>query len=174
MSRAFLKDDTQDEKLFIPPRAPLPPGAVNYVTPRGLAQLRAELTDLEARRSRVQTDTTDEPERKRQLALLAGQIAELTARLGSAVLVNPANQPPDEVRFGATVTLHTTGGRTGPTERRLTLVGVDEAAAAEGRVAFTAPIARVLTGHRVGDTVALRTGRGEERLKITEIEYEAS
>ncbi len=170
MSRAFLKDDTQDEKLFIPPRAPLPPGVVNYVTPRGLAQLRDELADLEAERSRVQADATDEPERKRQLALLAGQIAELSSRLGSAKVVDPAAQPPGEVRFGATVSLRTPGGKKNAV-RQLTLVGVDEASAAQGRVAFTAPIARVLLGRRVGETASLRTAKGEETFKITAIAY---
>ena len=79
------------------------------------------------------------------------------------------------VRFGATVTLRT---RTKPApgvgaERRLTIVGVDEADASHGRIAFTAPIARAMQGKRVGETVTLRTARGEDVMDIVAIDYEA-
>ena len=47
MSRAFLKDDAVQDAVLIPPRAPLAPGAVNYVTARGLGLLRAELESLD-------------------------------------------------------------------------------------------------------------------------------
>jgi transcription elongation factor GreB len=54
------------------------------------------------------------------------------------------------------------------------IVGVDEANAAEGRVAFTAPVARAVLGKRVGETATLRTARGEEELEVTAIAYEAA
>lgn len=179
MSRAFLKNETADDPVVIPPRAPLPAGVTNYVTPRGLALLRAELTDLEAERARVQSTAGDETERIRQLAELNGRIGLLNGRLASAKVVDQ-NQQPDQdgeplVRFGATVTLRT---RTKPTpgsgpERRLTIVGVDEADASHGRIAFTAPIARAMQGKRVGETVTLRTARGEDVLEVVAIDYEA-
>jgi transcription elongation factor GreB len=74
------------------------------------------------------------------------------------------------VRFGATVTVATADGDV----RRFTIVGVDEADAANRRVAFLAPIAGALLGARVGDVVTLRTGRGEEELEVTTISYDAS
>ena len=42
MNKAFTKDDTSHEPVLIPPRAPLPEGLVNYVTPRGLSALRQD------------------------------------------------------------------------------------------------------------------------------------
>ena len=42
MSKAFTKEDAPDVPLLVPPRAALPPGVPNYVTPRGLRLLRAE------------------------------------------------------------------------------------------------------------------------------------
>jgi len=36
MSRGFVREDDQEEAPFIAPRAALPAGAVNYVTPRGM------------------------------------------------------------------------------------------------------------------------------------------
>lgn len=173
MSRAFVKDDAPEDQPLVPPRAPLPPGVANYVTPRGLALLRAEMAELEAERGRLQADQSDVAERKRQLAVLGGRIADLDARLASARVVDLSGQPPDEVRFGATVTLRTvSGGRPGE-ERRFTIVGVDEAAAGEGRVAFVAPIARAVTGRRRGDKATLRTARGVEVLEVVSVAYEA-
>jgi transcription elongation factor GreB len=52
------------------------------------------------------------------------------------------------------------GGEHAGEERRLAIVGIDEADVAHGRVAFTAPIARVILGRGVGDTAALDTPRG--------------
>lgn len=171
MSRAFVKDDTPEDPPLVPPRPPLPAGVANYVTPRGLALLRAERDALEAERARLHAAPADDG-RKRDLAVVAGRLADLDARLSSAKVVDPAGQPRDEVRFGATVTLRTLGGERPGEERRLTLVGVDEASAAEGRVAFTAPIARAILGKRVGETATLRTARGEERLEVVAIAYE--
>lgn len=167
MSRAFLKNESADDPVVIPARAPLPPGTTNYVTPRGLALLRQELADLEADRVQVQLNETDETERTRQLALINGKVGALNQRIATASVIDPAAQPADEVRFGATVTLRP---QTGP-DRHLSIVGVDEADAAQGRIAFTAPIARLMQGKRVGDTVLLRTVRGEDRFVITGIQY---
>lgn len=167
MSRAFTKEDAPSGPVLIPPRAPLPPGATNYVSPRGLDALHAERAALEDERAALDTGEGDEDERKRALAVIAGRLADLEARIGSARVVthDPA---PTEVRFGATVTLATDGGE----ERRFTIVGVDEAATDPSRVAFFAPIARAVTGHRVGDTITLKTPRGEESLTVTTIRYD--
>jgi hypothetical protein len=47
MSRALVKEDDSGEAPIIPPRAALPPGTPNYVTPHGLDLLRSELQELE-------------------------------------------------------------------------------------------------------------------------------
>lgn len=173
MSRAFLKNESTNDPVLIPPRAPLPPGAVNYVTPRGLHLLRDELADLDAQRTRAQTSAPDDTERTRRLAALNGQIAALNQRIATAKVVETRDADPAEgVRFGATVTLRTVSGKTPGAERRLTLVGVDEADAASGRVAYTAPIARALLGKRVGERAVLRLGGADEVLEVVAIAYE--
>ncbi len=171
MSSAFLKNETADAPVVIPARAPLPPGTTNYVTPRGLALLRDELSELEAQHSQIQTDNSEENDRMRQLALLNGKIGNINQRIASARVVDPGNQPRDEVRFGATVTLQTRTGKEAGKTRRFTLVGVDEADASNGLIAFTAPIARSMQGKRVGETIALRTVKGEQELIIIAITY---
>lgn len=167
MSRAFTKEEAPSGPVLIPPRAPLPAGATNYVTPRGLALLHAERDELEAERAALDTDGGDEDERKRALAVVAGRLEDLDARIASARVVTH-DSPPDEVRFGAAVTLATEQGE----ERRFTIVGVDEATTAPDRVAFLAPIARAVTGHKVGNTIPLTTPRGDESLTVTAIRYE--
>lgn len=171
MSSAFLKNETADAPVVIPARAPLPPGTPNYVTPHGLALLREELTGLEAEHAHVQTDGSEANDRMRQLALLNGQISNLNQRIGSAKVVDPRNQPHDEVRFGATVSIRTISGTTKGVERRFTIVGVDEADASRGCITFTAPIARAMQGKRVGEHFSLRMAKGEDTMEVLAIEY---
>lgn len=172
MSKAFTSEETPDLPLVVPPRAALPTGAPNYVTPRGLRLLRAELADLEARRAEAfAAAARDDPEERRRLDVLTGRLVDLAERIRSAQLVGPQPQPREEVRFGATVTLRTVGGdRTGE-ERRFTIVGVDEADPADGRIAFVAPLARAILGCRCGDVASLRTTTGEEELEVVSLEY---
>ena len=171
MSRGFVKEDDAQTPPLIPPRAALPLGVTNYVTPTGLEQLRAELAALEAERSAAEADRSNETDRTRRLSLLNGRLALLTERLGSAKVIDPRTQPAGEVRFGATVVLRTlSGGRVGQ-ERRFTIVGVDEADVAAGKIGFVAPIARALIGAKTGETVALQLGPKAEVVEVQSVEY---
>jgi transcription elongation factor GreB len=172
VSKAFTKDDAWEDPV-IPPRAPLPDGVPNYVTPHGLALLRAELDGLDAERQSLDADRSDEVESRRRRAVVAGRLSDLTARIASAAIVDPSRQPHDTVRFGARVTLRTESGTRAGEERRLQIVGVDEADASHGRVAFIAPIARAILGLAAGETASLQTPRGEELLTVMSIEYPA-
>jgi transcription elongation factor GreB len=167
VSKAFAGEDASEAPLVVPPRAPLPAGETNYVTPRGYALLREEHHRLTVERARLEAGeaSADTP---RALAMATARLAALEQRLASATLVDPSKGPSDVVRFGATVTVHTEAGT-----RRYQIVGVDEAAAAEGRLAFVAPLARALLGKCVGDTVTVRTPRKEEELEVVAISYEA-
>ncbi|WP_080059235.1 GreA/GreB family elongation factor [Spirosoma aerolatum] len=171
MSSAFLKNETADAPVVIPARAPLPPGTPNYVTPKGLELLRTELIELETERAHWQAAIgDDEKERSRQLALLNGRIANLNQRISSAKVVDSQQQ--DSIRFGATVVLRTQMGKLAGMERRLTIVGVDQANASQGLIAFTAPLARAIQGKRLGDTVVWPAGAGQQLLEIVGITYE--
>lgn len=169
MSRAFVKDDAANEQVLVPPRAHLPPGTTNFVTPRGLALLNTELERLQGEQKTLEAGREDATVRAPRLASLAEQIEALEDRIRSAKLIRPEDVPQGEVAFGATVTVNVAGQ-----ERRFSVVGVDEASAQEGRVAFTAPIAQALMGHKVGDEVRLQTARDKQALKIEAIEYPPS
>jgi transcription elongation factor GreB len=169
VSKAFTRDDDASDAVVIPARRPLPAGATNYVTPRGLESLRAELRHLHDERSARDAPHPGHPghpeaERAHAAHVASGRIRELEDRIASAVVVDG---PPsrEEVRFGARVTVRGEEGG----ERTFEIVGVDEADVAEGRVAFVAPLSRALLGKRVGDVVTLRTPRGEEELEVVAI-----
>jgi transcription elongation GreA/GreB family factor len=93
--------------------------------------------------------------------------AELEERITTAVVVAPPDDRA-EARFGATVRLRDAGGRA----RTVRIVGVDEADAAHGLVAFTAPLARAVLGRRAGDVVNVRAPGGEEELEVVGVSWD--
>jgi transcription elongation factor GreB len=166
VSRAFVKDESWEEPL-VAPRAPLPDGTPNYVTARGLRLLREEQAGLEARQRTIEADAAlDDGERRRRQSVLTTRLRELLARIASAQVVPAGGAGDDAARFGAEITL-----RSRNEERRLRIVGVDEADPEEGRVAFTSPIAQAVLGLKVGQTARLRAAGGEEILTIEGIAY---
>lgn len=166
MSRGFVKEGDIEEPPVIPPRADLPKNTPNYVTPRGMALLQREKEQLLEERTALRREAEKEKEKRRELAVVNGKLDKLNERIGSARPVDPAQQPGDEVRFGATVRYRMNG-----TERELTIVGVDEASFKERRVAFTAPIARALNGTRVGETALFERGRETQELEVLSVDY---
>ena len=170
MSRAFTKDEAPEDPIVVPPRAPLPQGVPNYVTPRGERLLREERAALIDERSRLAglAGDMEETRRKREVAANAEKLANLQARLARTQVVDPRRQSAEAARFGAHVTLSGPDG----SERQFQIVGVDEADAASGRVAFTSPIARAVMGKRVGDVARVQRAGGEEALVVHAIRYE--
>lgn len=171
MSRAFVNEDAPSGDVYIPPRAPLPAGAVNFVTPRGKRLLDEELIELEAERERLKKGDPHSEDRNRSLTIVRGKIRDLEARCKSAKVVRMADQPTDEVRFGARVTTKTIKGRKPGLERTFRIVGVDEADIATMRVGWIAPLARALTGCKLGETATLMMGGVEETLEVIHLEY---
>lgn len=149
MSKAFTSEETDEAPIVVRPRAPLPEGTPNYVTAAGLAALEGELAGLRVHSVRDPA--------------IAGRVKDLEARLASAQVVPPTRG--DDVRFGATVEVETQAG----IHKEYQIVGVDEADAKAGKIAFTAPLARALIGKKVGDAVTLTTPRGDEELTVTRI-----
>ncbi|MET0791118.1 MAG: GreA/GreB family elongation factor [Polyangiaceae bacterium] len=165
MSKAFTKDDAGDAELLVVPRAPLAEGVPNYVTPRGLQLLRAEQAKLERERSALLAQGSSDGSAR--LNALAQRAADLHTRLASAELVDPHSQPRSEARFGSDIRVRHESGK----ESTYRIVGVDEADAASGLLAFSSPLARALLGKRVGDVAELRTPLGSEELELLEIRY---
>ncbi len=147
MSRAFIKEDAQREDVQVVPRAPLPQGARNLVTQRGLDLLVAEREEIRAALAAGGAAASDE---RLRLALEAA-LGELVPRLAGAELSVPADAA--EVRFGHEVTLRPASGA--GAELTVRIVGVDEADPEAGEISYLAPLAQALMGLKLGDEVSL-------------------
>lgn len=166
MSRGFVKEGDQEETIIIPPRAALPPGVTNYVTPIGLTLLRAEKDALE--RDLQELTIHNEDERRRAQTVIRGKLNLLQERILSARVLDTAQHPRDEIRFGATVAYRFTDD---PTVHQFQIVGVDEANIQDKKIAFVAPIARALMGHKKGDLVVFELGSQKRQVEVLEISY---
>ncbi len=156
MSRAFIKEDANQEDVQVAPRAPLPDGARNLVTQRGLDLLLAEREEIRAGLAAGGVAASDE---RLRLAFEAA-LDELLPRLASAELSVPVDDR--QVRFGHEVALEPAGDRgakgakgTKGAELTVRIVGVDEADPEEGAISYLAPLAQALLGLKLGDEVSL-------------------
>ena len=165
MSRSFVKDadESVGERLPDIPLSEHP----NYVTPRGLALLRARLIAARERRDTVRAASDTLPQ-QRELAEIERQLHWLNARVGSAIEVDLAQQPRDRVAFGALVTVESDEGIV-----RYRIVGEDEADVEHGLVSYVSPLAVALLGARLGDEVTWQRPAGDLSIEVTGIDYPA-
>ncbi|MAN26459.1 MULTISPECIES: GreA/GreB family elongation factor [Mesonia] len=164
MSRGFVKEEDQEEAPIIPPRAALPAGVTNYVTPNGYEALQQELKDLEGERSSL--DTKNETEKRRAAGIIDGKINLLKERISTARIIYLNEQPKDEIRFGAKVELMINGK-----PQKFQIVGVDEADIKKQKIAFVAPLAKKITGKKEGEEFDFRLGEENRKIKIKAIDY---
>lgn len=169
MSRGFVKEEDQEEAPFIPPRAALPAGVTNYVTPQGYQDLLKEREELET--GRRDLDIASDKERRHATAVIDGKLNLLNERIASARILKSQDQPKEEVRFGATVKFRFLAGNRKNSEQEFTIVGVDEADIKQGKIAFLAPLARALTGRKVGEKAEVMMAGKMQQLEILEITY---
>jgi transcription elongation factor GreB len=155
--------------------------ADRYITPDGLARIRAEYDELfGVERPKVvevvswaaslgdRSENADYLYGKRRLREIDRRLGYLARIMKEAKVVDPSRQQArDEVRFGATVELADDDDN----HRTVTLVGNDEADATAGRIGWSAPIARALIGARVGDERVVRLPSGEKSYEILAIRY---
>jgi transcription elongation factor GreB len=162
----------------------LPAGAKNYVTPLGFQRLRDELHHLmRVERPKVvdivawaagngdRSENGDYIYGKRRLREIDRRLRFLAKRLEIAEIVDPGTQQKrDQVFFGATVTYVDPRGA----EQTVTIVGVDEADLAEGKVSWASPLAKAMVRARAGDAIELRTPGGIERIEVLKIDYRSA
>ncbi len=180
MSKAFTKE-TEDDDEDLEPRLQLPSGVKNYITPHGQRRLHDELEELwkVERPKLVQTITWaasngDRSENgdyiygKKRLREIDRRIRFLRRRLDLSEVVDPSQRKEcDQVFFSATVTVCDEEGM----ENTYSIVGVDEADVASGRISWVSPLAMALLKLRVGEVANLRTPTGASELEVLEIRY---
>jgi transcription elongation factor GreB len=156
----------------------------NYITPAGYAALRAEYEALFVveRPKLVETiswaagngdrsENGDYIYGRRRLREIDRTLDRLSRKMKAAKVVDPAQQPDrGRVYFGATVTLVDENDH----ERVVTLVGDDEADAANGRIGWNAPLSRALRGAALGDLRRVQLPGGEKEYEIAAISYPAT
>jgi len=166
MSRGFVKEDDQEEVPIVPQRAYLPEGVTNFVTPAGMSQLLAEKLSLENERTNL--NTVSENEKRIEINHINSKLQLLNNRIADARIVNLNDQPSDEIRFGATITLKT---ESSGSSQIFQIVGVDEADISKGKVSFISPMSRVLINKKTGDKVTLKQAGKDVVFEIIAISY---
>jgi len=166
MRRGFVKEDDQEDVPMVPPRAHLPEGVTNYVTPAGMDELLTEKQRLISEREGL--NISNENERRIAVNHINAKLHLLNNRIAEAKVVNLQEQPKNEIRFGATVTL-----RTEPAGKVqiLQIVGVDEANISKGKISFISPLAKVLINKKSGERAVLKLAREERVFEIVSVEY---
>jgi transcription elongation factor GreB len=159
MSRAFVKESEHVEPLPDIPVSEHP----NWTTPAGLRRQQQRLAEL--------LDAAKQPQFAQDDAALQAIAREqrwLEARIASANVVDPAQQPHGRVAFGAAIDVVDEHG----TEATYRIVGEDEADAEHGSVSWLSPLAKAVIGAKVGDEVLWRRPAGDLRIEILAIRYE--
>jgi len=166
MSRGFVKEDDQEEIPMVPPRADLPPGVTNYVTPAGMNELLAEKQQLTDEKQHL--SQTSDNEKRIALNHINAKLQLLNNRIAEAKVVNLTQQPQNEVRFGARVTLKMEVAKTTQTFQ---IVGVDEANVSKGKISFLSPLAKALLNKKTGEKAVLKLAREDRIFEILNISY---
>jgi len=164
MSRAFTKESTDDLLAGELPERPVP-AHVNYVTPQGLAQLHEKVHALQAERDRLAAQ--DDPMARTRLLEVKRDLRYFQGRLERAIVVDPAEQPKDEVRFGAEVEIEDENGA----RSTYRIVGEDEADVTAGRISWASPLGKALIGLRVGDSFSWQRAGTTQELTVVAIRY---
>lgn len=151
------------------------------ITKRGKELLEAELKQLlyterpsvikaieEARSHGDISENAEYDAAKERQALVEGRILDIQGKIAGVEVVDPATIKSENIVFGATMTLLDT-----ETEEQVTyqIVGVDEADVKSGLVSILSPIARAAIGKKKGDTILVRSPKGEKEYEVVHFEY---
>jgi len=166
VSRGFVKEDDQEEDPIIPNRAYLPEGVINFVTPFGMNQLLTEKQTLVNEKNNL--NNASENEKRIALNYINAKLQLLNNRIVEAKIVNLNEQPQNEIRFGAMISLKIEASKNIQTFQ---IVGVDEADISKGKVSFISPIAKALISKKIGDKVILKQAKKDIVFEIIDISY---
>ncbi|MFJ4194808.1 GreA/GreB family elongation factor [Pseudomonas sp. NPDC089534] len=162
MSRAFVNEDNAAAQADQPVERQVSTQP-NYVTPQGFALLQAKVAELQALHAE-QSEKGDQADKQR-LADLDRDLRYFMQRVGSAQVV-PAATSTDKVQIGSWVTYADEHS----TERRVQLVGEDQADVARGLINWSSPLGRALLGARLNDEVLWQRPAGDRVIEVIRVE----
>ncbi len=153
----------------------------NYITPKGLTALKAELRELiqVERPALVKTvawaasngdrsENADYIYGKRRLRQIDSRVAFLTRKIENAEVVDPSTMKSKKIVFGATVTVEDEDG----VEKTYQIVGEDEIDTTGGKISWKSPLAMALMGKVEGDEAIVKRPAGDIVVTVTEIRFE--
>ena len=153
-----------------------------YLSAGGIERLRVEHRDLtEVRRPEVigrikaakelgdLKENADYTAAREEQSFLEGRIATIETLLRDATLIEAPGAAADgRIDLGSRVSVEESSAPGDVTVYEL--VGTAEADPGAGRISNASPVGRALVGRRVGETVAVRTPRGEVEYRIVAVE----
>ena len=160
---------------YRPPAAPKSP----YITRHGYETMQEELNKLWKRRQYVtecvsaaaaEGDRSENAEyiyRKKELRTIDSRIRYLQKRLPDLTVVDQAPSNPQQVFFGAWVTLENSQG----IETTYRIVGPDEFDQAKEYISMDSPMAKALMKKHLDDEVVVKTPDGDIEYIIIDIRY---
>ncbi len=152
------------------------------ITVKGKAKLEEELQQLmyterpnvikaieEARSHGDISENAEYEAAKERQGMIEARIAQIQGSLAGAEIIDPAQIKSDRIVFGASVEMTDL-----ETEENVKyqIVGVDEADVKEGRISVMSPIARALIGKKAGETVLVRSPKGDREFEVTKFYFE--
>ena len=162
MSRAFVNEDSAANQANAPVERRVSEQP-NYVTAQGLEQLQAKVGELQHLHSQ-EAARKNLPD-KQHLADMERDLRYYHQRLQSAHVVAPATST-QKVQIGSWVTYVDEHGK----QRRVQLVGEDQADAAQGLINWGSPLGRALLGAKLNDEVLWIRPAGDLLVEILLIE----
>lgn len=147
-----------------------------HLTKEGLAELKAELTELISRRSEIAAEiasarsqgdlaeNAEYHEAKEEQGRNEGRIEEIENILASAeVIATPKDD--NKVRLGSKVKLESKDGKA----KEFQVVGTVEADPLNGKISDESPIGQALMGKKEGEEVEIKTPADTTTYRIADI-----
>ncbi len=150
-----------------------------YITADGYEALQQELNGLWVRRKEVtkalsaaaaEGDRSENAEyiyRKKELAGIDRRIRYLQKRLPDLTVVREPPTNPEQIFFGAWVTLEDDDGK----ELTYRIVGPDEFDPSKGWISMDSPMAKALLKKMIDDEVSVETPNGPMDFLIVDVRY---
>jgi len=157
---------------------PPAPKSSPYITKGGYETLQAELKALWKKRAEVtkavtaaaaEGDRSENAEyiyRKKQLREIDRRIGYLQKRLPVLKVVDELPSNPDQIFFGAIVTLYD-----GENEVTYRIVGADEFNPDKNWISMDSPMAKALMGKTLDDEIEVETPGGNKHYQVIDVAY---